>query len=206
MRFNGVALVFALVMHGVVQGNLIEVGDLQFIDQVGNPSNGLRFLDMSFSVGLTAADAVANAQATYADARLATPSEFDDLFMAAGITYPGPLTASDGFTSTFLAAILSSGATYDGGVLRDKLGITSGDATVIWTNPDGELFAGTVDVMRLQGDEVSIAGAGVLPAQAGIGWLVVSETAAIPEPSSFLLVGMAGLATVFLSSRRRRRR
>jgi hypothetical protein len=55
------------------------------IDDVGNPSDGLRFLDMTYSDGLSLAAAIANAQATYANARLATASEFDDLFSAAGI-------------------------------------------------------------------------------------------------------------------------
>ena len=47
------------------------IGLKDIIDDAGNASNGLRYLDMSFSDGLTEADALANAQATYSNARLA---------------------------------------------------------------------------------------------------------------------------------------
>jgi hypothetical protein len=90
-------IAFTITFFGTARAVIIEVGDLNFIDDAGNPSDGLGFLDMSFSVGLTQADALTNAQLTYADARIATPDEFDDLFLAAGVTYSGALTASDGF-------------------------------------------------------------------------------------------------------------
>ena len=89
-------LVIAIVLAvpSVTFGAIIDNGDLTIIDDAGNASDGLRFLDMSYSDnvpggdysgGMTAAEALANAQATYANARLATPEEFDDLFAAAGL-------------------------------------------------------------------------------------------------------------------------
>ena len=74
-----VALLVAL--PGASFGGLVnEVGDLNIIDDDGNPSNGLRYLDLTYSKGRTLASALANAQATYSNAREATPSEWDDLF------------------------------------------------------------------------------------------------------------------------------
>ena len=82
-----------VVLPGASFGGLVtEVGDLNIIDDDGNPSNGLRYLDLTFSLNRTLASALANAQATYSNARLATASEWDDLFAAAGITYDALLT------------------------------------------------------------------------------------------------------------------
>ena len=104
-----------VVLPGASFGGLItQVGTLNIIVDAGNPSNGLRYLDLDFSTGLTLAGALANAQATYSNARLATPDEWDDLFAAAGITYAASLTASDAF-ETGPTAVISSGVAYDGG-------------------------------------------------------------------------------------------
>ena len=104
-----------VVLPGASFGGLVtEVGDLNIIDDDGNPSNGLRYLDLTFSKGRTLASALANAQATYSNARLATPDEWDDLFDAAGITYDGLLTASDAF-ETGTSEDISSNVAYDGG-------------------------------------------------------------------------------------------
>jgi len=177
--------------QGVATGSIQEVGDLNIINMVGNPSNGLRFLDMSYSVGLSEVDALANAQSTYANARLATPSEFDDLFSAAGISYSFSFTASDGFTPG-LTRPLSVGVDYDGGELRNQLGITfTTDTTLIWTAPDGDGSSVTSrDRLLLNSEAAFIINVAQSPASFTSGWLLVSEPApsnsAIPEPSSVL--------------------
>jgi hypothetical protein len=74
--WGGVFFAYLPLAHAA----LVEVGDLNIINDAGNPSDGLRYLDMTYSDGLTQAAALTNAQATYANARLATASEFDDLF------------------------------------------------------------------------------------------------------------------------------
>ena len=53
-----------VAIPGLASGGVIEVGDLNIIDDPGNPSDGLRYLDMTFSDGLTKADALANAQSS----------------------------------------------------------------------------------------------------------------------------------------------
>ncbi len=90
------ALIFAAT--GLAPAAINEVGDLNIIDDPGNPSDGLRYLDMSFSAGLTLSAALTNTQATYPNARVATPSEFNDLFASSGIMFNGALTAADAFT------------------------------------------------------------------------------------------------------------
>lgn len=121
-----VAFMFGLV--GVTQGALIEIADLNIIDDPGNPSDGLRFLDMSYSDGLSLTDALSGARAVYPNARLATPSEWDDLFAAAGISYTSGLTASDAFS-------VGVGATIAGGNNTGFLSIMGATA------PAGELLA-----------------------------------------------------------------
>jgi hypothetical protein len=113
-------LVFAIVYaaHGVAAAAIIEVGDLNIIDDPGNSSDGLRYLDTSYSQGLTASEALISARSTYGNARLASPTEFDDLFAAAGITYSQPTyTASDAFASGPDHYWTSFGDAYDDGVL-----------------------------------------------------------------------------------------
>ena len=58
--------------HGVSYGSIETVGDLNIINDASNPSDGLRYLDMSFSNELTLSAALVSAQGTYANARLAT--------------------------------------------------------------------------------------------------------------------------------------
>ena len=87
--------VFLLSNATLSHANVMELGDLNIIDDAGNPSDGLRFLDMTFSNGLTLADALTNAQMTYMNARQATPSEFDDLFAAANV----PASPNVGFST-----------------------------------------------------------------------------------------------------------
>ena len=56
-----------VVLPGASSGGLITSGDLNIIDDVGNPSNGLRYLDTISSVGLNLAQALAMARANYSD-------------------------------------------------------------------------------------------------------------------------------------------
>lgn len=191
-----------------VNAAIIEIGDLNVISDAGNPSNGLAYLDMSYSDGLSQADALANAQTTYSNARLATPSEWDDLFAASSIVYDGALTASDAFSIGPTNTIISSSTNYDGGTLKAQLGFTSdtGTNTNIFSAPDG-LFAptSTYEYIALQNNDVRLfQNSLVQPPNTNAGWLIVSDMAAVPEPSSLALLGPCGCA--FVAIRRRMRR
>lgn len=180
-------------------------GDLTIIDDAGNPSNGLRFLDMSFSVGLTSLAAITNAQLTYSNARLATPAEWDDLFAAAGIVSDNVLlSASDGF-SLGSSVVLSSTTNYDDGDLKDLLGPTNGTfSAIIWTDPDGSNSSSTTrDYVTLDPNGVVLRSSSITPAQSPIGWLLVSEATAVPEPTTLAVLG---IGTVGIAARNRRRR
>jgi hypothetical protein len=193
-------LAFAVTSTGVASATLIQSGNLNIIDDAGNPSNGLRFLDMTFSIGLTEAAALANAQATYADARLATPAEFTDLFAAAGVAYSSSYTAADGFTTGPSIGLTASG---DAGVelLLTTLGLTFANGTIIWTDPDDSNDEATTrDIIYLKhpGAEALTWQTGITPSWQSAGWLLVSE---VPEPSTF---SMVALGTLLLGLRRRR--
>lgn len=138
VKFLAIAVGLCFLL-GVAIGDLVESGDLNIIDDPGNPSDGLRFLDMTFSDELSLADALTNAQATYLNARLAVASEFDDLFAAVPIVYDGAETASSSFAAGANFDI-SSGSNYDVS-LRDKLGLTNSTHAIIWTAPDGNSAA-----------------------------------------------------------------
>jgi hypothetical protein len=131
------ALSLLLGLTHNANATVVQVGDLNIIDQAGNASDGLRYLDMSYSDGLTEAAALANAQGTYSNARLAIATEFDDLFAAAGIGYDrsGEM-ASDSFLPGS-GDFFSSGSNYDGGLLSLALGYTLTNQTYLWTDPDG---------------------------------------------------------------------
>jgi hypothetical protein len=201
--------------HGMTHAAVIERGYLNIINDAGNPSDGLRYLDMFFSDGLTTAAAVANAQLSYPDARLATSSEFNDLFSAAGILYDGTLATTGAFTASFTPG-QSTFANYDGGVLSDVLGYTCDgcvtyrdSATVVWSSPD-RLPVGArsrVSVV-LTPTEALIDPARISAHTTSVGWLLVSEPLiplTNPEPTTLtlMLLAASGLA---VSTRRRRPR
>lgn len=200
-----IMIVFAIssAWQGATIAAIIEVGDLNVINDPGNPSDGLSYLDMAFSDGLSQAAALANAQASYADARLATPAEFDDLFDAAGIAYNGALTASDAF-SIGVNTTISNGVNYDGGALAAQLGFTTTNISWIWSDPDGNADTGTTrDYLVLEGAPIANESARIFnvftsPPNSSIGWLIVSETAAVPIPGAVWLLGSGLIGIVVL--------
>lgn len=175
-----------------------EVGGLNIIVDAGNPSDGLRYLDMTYSDGLTLVAALTAATAIYPNARLATPTEFDDLFAAAGITYTGSLTASDGF-SVGSSSILSSLAFYDGGTLMNQLGPTDANQTLIWTAPDSNSASTTTrDYIGIFASFAALQQFHLSPPNARFGWLIVSDAAQAPAPATLavLAMGLGGIAVM----------
>lgn len=199
--FLSALIALTITFSGTARATIIESGDLNFISDFGNASDGLAFLDMIFSVGLTQADALTNAQLTYADARIATVAEFDDLFLAAGVIYSGSVTASDAFAvgSSATLAILDSGIMD----LVSALDATIGTDINIWTDPDGSALSTTTpDLISIHADgTASYSQASLTPPHAALGWLLVSDSAVVPEPSTGILVAL-GVLGLGISRRR----
>jgi hypothetical protein len=187
-------IAFSVSFAGASEATVIEVGDLNIIDDPGNPSDGLRFLDMTYSDGLTLAAALTNAQASYPDARLASPSEWDDLLAGAGVVYGYAGTASDAFlpgSSDILASGQAPVLT-----LISQLGATQGNGWLYaWSDPDGDTNNLTTrDYLALFTDGSAwVFQSAASPPDSDYGWLLVTQ---IPEPSTALLVatGLIGLA------------
>ncbi len=129
---------------------------------------------MTFSDGLTKAAALANAQAVYPNARLATPEEWDDLFAAANITYSGALTVSDAFA---IGATFRISTDNDVGTLLSQLGSTVGDSTLfIWSDPDGSGNTSTSREFLVMGAAFAdIRQDSRTPPQSFAGWLIVDN-------------------------------
>jgi len=184
------AITFTTTSRDDVLATIIEVDDLNIIQMAGNPSDGLRFLDMWFSDGLTENDALTEAKTKYPNARLATPSEHDDLFAGANIKYGGTYTASDAF-ATGVSAQISTGANYDGGTLAAQLGHTYPAGAAWWSSPDGSGGSDTTrDYTYINVHNAVIENWTETPPHQYFGWLIVSEPAVIPEPSTMLLLGI----------------
>jgi hypothetical protein len=194
----------ALTFSGVARAAVIEINDLNFVMGTGTASDGLAFLDMSFSVGMSQVDALANARMTYADARLATAAEFDDLYVAAGVDWYGELRASDGFTAGANGYL----ARFDDGVklLNSALGNTYSSSTysgtAIWTDPDQDAANNsTRDYISMNSDGISLVQNNFFnPPNSTLGWLLVvasveSPITQVPEPSTGILLslGILGL-------------
>ncbi len=201
-------LILALMffLPNVATAAIIEVGDLNIIDDAGNPSDGLRYLDLSISDGLSQADALTAAMALYPNARLATPDEFDDLFTAAGIPYNGALTASSAF-DIGVGVFITNLFTPSVNALRLALGPTNASNADIWSLPDGsDVSTTTRDLITLRSDGVVILRQDTFtPPDDTIAWLIVSDpVAVVPEPSTFALLGIGGIALVGYGWRRKR--
>lgn len=208
LRFIATISLAVGLMTGKAPAGVLQVNDLNQIVAPGNHSNGLFFLDMSFSIRLSASDALSNAQRKYADARFATPGEWDDLFAAAGIDYVGGLRASDAFSPGSSVRIASND--FDAGVLSSTLGYTSGGSsgTWIWSAADGDSsVASTRDFILIGSSFADIRQDPRLPPNLGAGWLIVSNSGtaigSVPEPNSFAIFGIGALA---IAGRRARRR
>jgi len=201
------ALLFSTAaFSGLARATIIESGDLNFISDLGNSSDGLAFLDMTFSTGMTQAAALANAQLTYADARLATPTEWNNLFIAAGATFVSTLLPSDAFTSGADGAVTHQDAGVE--LIMNTLGPTANplghDYLAAWSDPDGDGDSlSTRDYIELavigvNGGGTIIRQSTAVPPQApnsgDVGWILVSDAANVPEPSTGLLVALGILS------------
>lgn len=199
--------IYLIVSTPPCEAAIIVGADFITIDDAGNPSDGLQYLKMPFSDGLTKVAAIANGVAGgFANTRVATPAEFNDLFAAAGITSNFAITAADGFTKGG-TEFVSNGVNYDGGVLSSQLGFTSGPLTLFWTVPDGNSsIDSTRDFVQMTPSSVAIFQNGGLPANSSYGWLLVNGNAsAVPEPSSVLLLGFASMIGIATYRRKRKK-
>jgi hypothetical protein len=191
-----------LLSTSLTHAAVVEVGDLNIIDDSSNPSDGLRYLDLSFSDGLTLADALANAQSTYSNARLATSQEWDDLFAASAIVYSEG-TASDAFT-TGPGFNLSLGANYDGGALNQALGTTGAQFAQFWSDPDGsDANTTTLDFISLGPASASILQSIDIPPSASNGWLLVSDASVVPLPAAVWLFGSGLIGLIGIARHKR---
>lgn len=179
---TGPLCTLALLFPAISSATVVEDGTINRIDDVTNPSHGLAFFDMSYSDGLSLADSLAAAQAVHADARLATPAEWDALFAAAGVTYNGALTASDAFNTGSSDRIIDNGT--PGAIdLASKLGATSGSSTYMFSGTDGSTdFASTRDYMLLSSSGwADIRQDSRVAPLSFVGWLIVTEAFMAPN-------------------------
>ncbi len=191
-----------LFSAGVTDATVIQVNDLNIIDDPGNPSDGLRYLDITYSHNRTLAQALTAATAVYSNARLATANEMVDLFDAFGIPYTtSPIHAygTGGAANIFIASNINSVPIQDFVTALGPTRISSVyQSTYLWTDPDGDSSSSsTRDYLWVQ--NYTTSGPGRLdsarmtqfahdPPNPEIGWLLVSEPDAIPAPSSIVLM------------------
>lgn len=135
---------------------------------------------------------------TYANARLATPGEFDDLFNASMLTLSSPsLNSSEGF-NTGGSLTISNRRNYDTS-LRDALGTTdlAGDSAVMWTDPGGDSATSTTrDLLSFSPNFAKVIQSSSSPGIAHTaGFLLVSDAApaAVPEPGTTMIMVLCSL-------------
>lgn len=182
---------FAIFMVSPALASIDEVGDLNIINDAANPSDGLRYLDMSFSDGMGLADALIGAQAAYPNARLATPSEWDDLFSAAGISYVGSVTASDAFTALGDNQTIASGGACCASLVSALGGTSGANTTWFWSAPDGSDDSSTTyDLLRMSATNAvaQLRQRVEEPPWSSAGFLLVSDIV-VPIPPAIGLFG-----------------
>ncbi len=191
------------VSISTASASIIEIGNTNLIQDLLNPSDGLYFLDTTGSDGLTMAEAINNATSLYLDARFATPAEWDNLFMAAGISYTGSLTASAAFDTGGNTRITSSDSNV--GLLNQILSGSS-NGLWIWSDPDGS-SAGTStrEFILLGSSFADIRQDSRVPGGLDWSWLIVSdsgiENANVPAPATIWLLSF-GLIGVFWNKKK----
>ena len=206
-----IILLFSATVIDKAQATIIDnVGpnnQLNKIEQAGNPSNGLHYLDSSLSSGMTLSEALAVTVDGY-DIRLATQQEWSDLATAGGLILDNGITGPGlgdvvfgGIQSNINILTISTLPNYDV-ALFDAIGNNYGSSLRLWTDAanvntydltrffPGELIVNTNNAFRNNGSKD------------GVSWLLVGvEESVVPEPHT-LLLALFGLA---LLPRRRRR-
>lgn len=108
---------------------------------------------------LTPSAALASAQAAYANTQLARPSEFDDLFAAAGRNYENSSSSASAAFAIGGNVTISFGCNYAGGALREALGHTASNSSSFCSDPEGIIPQDnedlTLDFVRLFGASAS---------------------------------------------------
>lgn len=222
-RIGTIAVLTLAANVGVSQGSIVKVDHVLTIDLPG-PFDGLRFLDMSYSDGLSYADALANAVLDFPNARLATPDEFDALFAAAGVTYSNPLVTASSAFETGASNIIASFQTATTNLVDLLLATNTFSSnpsvqvreTVIWTTYGGIAghdpsyggnFGGNTATSS-QRDTLTINALNTGPAGSAqhanqppknyAGWLFVSEPAGAVVPEATSVLAWLGLGMVGL--------
>lgn len=214
-----IVAVTLLICTNANAGLTLVSGGRILIDDVSNPSNGMAFLQTSFSVGMTSAAALANAQMTYPSATLATPAQWDDLAAAAGVQYAGAWTLASAFD---VGSGINSGAFNAAAPTEDLVALfgetfssaDDGKVALFFSDPDMStdttttrdgisFFDGTGlnQPTRAEGPGIfqSTNEPGVTSFRA---WGIV---VAVPEPSAFTCLGLIGLVASGRAWWRRRR-
>jgi hypothetical protein len=206
LRVGHVVLVILLAGQGLVTAGITQSGDLYTIVDPVNPSDGLRFLEANYtySVGLSKVNALIAARAVYPNARVATPSEINDLFDAAVITYDAGWTAGDAFTSG-TDTVISSGMNYNSEIYDLWDTYFPPEEVKFWSDPDGSsLSTSTRDVLLLTTTSATIVQSSINHQTLYHGWLLVSEAPTSTPAPGALCLALTGVMSAAGFYRRRR--
>lgn len=163
--------------------DILQVGDLNIIQQSGNPSDGLRYLDLSLTVGKDFSQAEDSATAAYTNARPATSSEFDHLFEASTLRYDDNSTRLSAGFLPGAGVTISSGSNYNTSLLN-ILGPTFDTGAGIWTDPEN---SSNLDLIIFRPTLLEATFLNDTPPISSVAWLFVTsatEATAVPEPSA----------------------